>query len=70
MRDLRLGYTLSKNMVKKMKYVSGVNVYVQGSNLFMWTKWRGYDPEAGASNINLSEFPNPRRLTAGLEINF
>jgi TonB-linked SusC/RagA family outer membrane protein len=70
MRDLRLGYNLSKNTLKKMKYVSGVNVYVQGSNLFMWTKWRGYDPEAGASNINLSEFPNPRRVTAGLEINF
>jgi hypothetical protein len=70
MRDVRLGYTLPKNLLNRVKYVSGMNLYVQGSNLFMWTHWRGYDPEAGSSNINLSEFPNPRTFTAGLDINF
>jgi TonB-linked SusC/RagA family outer membrane protein len=69
-RDIRLGYTIPKNLIGKMKFFSGMNFYIQGSNLFMWTKWRGYDPEAGASNINLSEFPNPRTVTAGLDINF
>jgi hypothetical protein len=57
-------------MLNKIKYVSNINVYVQGSNLFIWTKWRGLDPEAGGVNINLSEFPNPRSFTAGLDINF
>jgi TonB-linked SusC/RagA family outer membrane protein len=70
LRDLKLAYTLPKNIVSKLRFVSGASFYVQGSNLFMWTKWRGYDPEAGATNINLSEFPNPRTLTAGLDINF
>jgi hypothetical protein len=28
------------------------------------------DPEAGATNINLSEFPNPRTITAGIDITF
>jgi hypothetical protein len=70
LRDLRLSYTLPKNISSKLRFVSGANFYVQGSNLFLWTKWRGYDPEAGATNINLSEFPNPRTLTAGLDINF
>lgn len=69
-RDIRLGYTIPKNLIGKMKFFSGMNFYIQGSNLFMWTKWRGYDPEAGATNINLSEFPNPRTVTAGLDINF
>lgn len=69
-RDIRLGYTLPKNLVSKLKIVSNMNVFVQGSNLAIWTKWRGYDPEAGATNINLSEFPNPRTVTAGLDINF
>jgi hypothetical protein len=69
-RDIRLGYTLPKNLVSKLKIVSSMNVYVQGSNLAIWTKWRGYDPEAGATNINLSEFPNPKTITAGLDINF
>jgi len=70
MRDLRLGYTLPKKAINKVKFVSNVSCYVQASNLFIWTKWRGYDPEAGATNINLSEFPNPRTITAGLDINF
>jgi hypothetical protein len=70
MRDLRLGYTLPKKVINKVKFVSNVSCYVQASNLFIWTKWRGYDPEAGATNINLSEFPNPRTITAGLDINF
>jgi hypothetical protein len=69
-RDLRVAYTLPKNMLNKIKFVSNINVYVQGSNLFIWTKWRGLDPEAGGVNINLSEFPNPRSFTAGLDINF
>jgi TonB-linked SusC/RagA family outer membrane protein len=69
-RDLRVAYNLPKNMLNKIKYVSNINLYVQGSNLFIWTKWRGLDPEAGAENINLSEFPNPRTFTAGLDINF
>jgi hypothetical protein len=70
LRDLRLGYTVPKKSIDRIKFVSSLSFFVQGSNLFMWTKWRGYDPEAGASNINLSEFPNPRTVTAGLDINF
>ena len=70
MRDLRLGYTLPKTIINKIKFVSNMSCYVQASNLFIWTKWRGYDPEAGATNINLSEFPNPKTITAGLDINF
>lgn len=70
LRDLRLGYTVPKASLEKVKFVSNINFYVQGSNLFLWTKWRGRDPEAGATNLNLSEFPNPRTITAGLDITF
>jgi len=69
-RDLKVAYTLPKSMLSQTKFISGANLFIQGSNLFMWTKWRGPDPEAGGQNINLSEFPNPKSLTAGLDINF
>ena len=69
-RDLKVGYTLPKSMLSKTKFISGANLFIQGSNLFMWTKWRGPDPEAGGVNLNISEFPNPKSLTAGLDINF
>lgn len=70
LREVRLQYTLPSDIVKKTKIVSSARFYVLGNNLFIWTKWRGLDPEAGATNINLSEFPNPRSITAGLELNF
>ena len=70
LRDVKLGYTVPKAKIEKLKFVSNINLYVQGSNLFIWTKWRGPDPEAGATNLNLSEFPNPRTITAGIDITF
>ena len=70
LRDVTLGYTVPKVVTSKLKFVSNINVYVQGTNLFMWTKWRGMDPEAGPVNINLSEFPNPRAITGGLNVTF
>ncbi len=70
LRDVTLSYTLNKSVTDKLKFISKARFYVQGSNLFIWTRWRGMDPEAGAVNINLSEFPNPRALTAGVDITF
>jgi TonB-linked SusC/RagA family outer membrane protein len=70
LREISLSYAVPSSMLKKLKYVSNVRAYVQGNNLAIWTKWRGRDPEAGATNINLSEFPNPRTITAGFDITF
>jgi hypothetical protein len=65
-----LAYTLPSTLLDRVKFISSARVFVQGTNLYMWTKWRGMDPEAGPVNINLSEFPNPRAFTAGLDISF
>ena len=70
LRDVTLSYTVPSDIAGKSKILSNAKFYVQGSNLFIWTKWRGRDPEAGGSNINLSEFPNPRAITAGVELTF
>lgn len=69
-RDLTISYSVPKAAIEKLKFISKVNFYVQGTNLFIWTKWRGMDPEAGPVNINLSEYPNPRGITGGLDITF
>ena len=70
LRDVTLAYTLPRATLAKTKVISNARIYVQGSNLFIWTKWRGPDPEAGSVNINLSEYPNPRAFTAGIEVTF
>mgnify|MGYP003346389297 FL=1 len=70
LRDVKIVYNVPKDLAKQLKFVSNASIFVQGSNLYIWTKWRGTDPEAGATNINLSEFPNPRTITAGLDVTF
>jgi hypothetical protein len=70
LRDIKLGYDLSNSLLAKTRVISKASLFVQASNLAIWTKWRGMDPEAGATNINLGEFPNPRSITAGLDITF
>jgi hypothetical protein len=70
LRELRMGYTLPRATLDKVKWISNLNFFVQGNNLFLWTKWRGRDPEAGNTNINLSEFPNPRTITVGIDVTF
>jgi len=70
LRDIKLAYNFPRSALAKTKFISNASVYIQGTNLYIWTKWRGMDPEAGATNINLSEFPNPRTVTAGIDITF
>jgi hypothetical protein len=70
LRDLTIGYNMPQNLIQKTKFITRARFFVQGTNLFIWTKWRGMDPEAGGTNINLSEFPNPRAVTMGLNITF
>ncbi len=70
LRDVTLSYNLPANILSRTGFISRANVYVQANNLFIWTKWRGMDPEAGAVNINLNEFPNPRAITGGVRVTF
>jgi TonB-linked SusC/RagA family outer membrane protein len=70
-----LGYTLPKSVLNTIK-VSRARVFVNAYNLFLITKYKGWDPEVNAdyqaSNINLGvdfySAPQPRTITFGLNI--
>lgn len=70
LREVTLSYDFQNSLLRNTSFLSKARFFVQGNNLFLWTKWRGRDPEAGAVNINISEFPNPRAVTAGLQLTF
>jgi TonB-linked SusC/RagA family outer membrane protein len=70
LKDVTIAYTVPSDMLTRVKFISRMRFYAEAQNVFMWTKWRGMDPEAGAININLSEFPNPRAFTLGLDLTF
>jgi len=67
-RNLKLGYNLSQSIVSKLRLSSAL-IYVQGENLYTWTKWPGFDPEDN-NNVASFEYPNPRTFTFGLNVNF
>lgn len=44
LQDLSISYNLGR-LIKNAK-ISALNLYVSGKNLFTWTDWDGWDPEA------------------------
>jgi TonB-dependent starch-binding outer membrane protein SusC len=73
-RQLQLGYTLPGSVTEKMK-VKNVRVYVSLDNYFVFTKYKGFDPEIGSSayntvGIDRGTYPFPRKVVGGLSFTF
>ncbi len=77
-KSLILGYTLPSNTLSRFK-IERLRVYVQASNLFQITKYKGLDPELQGSNLNdqtnfgidFGNYPNNQRMyIVGVNLNF
>jgi len=75
-QNVRIGYTLPANWAKKV-FMSSLNAYVSGQNIYTFTKYSGLDPEVGAlnqdptlQNIDYGRYPSPRVITVGLNAQF
>ncbi len=71
LRNARIAY----NIGNVGNYIKGLNVYVSGSNLFVITKFSGFDPEVNidkntngypSRSIEYIPYPTPRSLVVGL----
>jgi hypothetical protein len=69
MKNLMLSYTLQPKALEKMKGIGGARMYVQGQNLFTFTKFSGIDPES-TSNVYAAQYPMSKQFSIGLELNF
>jgi TonB-linked SusC/RagA family outer membrane protein len=72
LRALTLGYTLPKVFTEKIK-IEKVRFYVTGSNLLLFTKYTGADPESNIGTQNIQGYdygtpPQPRTVQFGLNI--
>ena len=61
-----LGYTLPERMSKKIG-MSKLRIFVNGNNLYVWSKVKQKDPEVQDNGL---AYPIPRTYSAGLNINF
>ena len=79
-KNIQLTYTVPKNLLSKIK-LSSVQVYIQGQNLFTFTKYKGLDPDinlrtSGNDNqdihmgIDEGAFPVAKSYNVGLRVGF
>lgn len=69
LKNVRLSWTLPESWMKKTRFIRNLSVYLQGENLYTWTKYRGADPEVNGSTDYMA-YPKPRTLTFGIDVNF
>ncbi len=67
LRFAQIGYNFPQRFIEKTG-LSRLRVFGNAENLFTWTKWRGFDPEA-QDNTSLL-YPTPRILSIGFELGF
>ena len=73
---LTLGYTLPKTLLHKVK-MDNLRFYVTGYNLFLWTRYSGYDPENSTMRrtnltpgVDYSAYPKSRQFVFGVNVSF
>jgi hypothetical protein len=66
LRFVNLGYEFPPSLVDKAG-LRGASIFVSAENLLTITEWKGYD--ASTQNASASrDYPNPRIISAGIEI--
>jgi hypothetical protein len=66
-KNITLGYTLPKALMKKIQLTSA-RFYLSGQNIFTLTKYSGFDPEVGTSGIDNNVYPVTRTFTVGVNL--
>ena len=52
LQDVSLTYKFSDRLLNKAG-MKGAQIYIAGKNVYTWTKWSGWDPETGVSDLPL-----------------
>lgn len=74
LRNIQFGYTVPSSVLRKI-HVESLRVYVAANNLVTLTRYMGFDPDLGASNVlsagvDYGMYPQARSIMSGLQIKF
>jgi TonB-linked SusC/RagA family outer membrane protein len=75
-RNIALSYTFNSKILGKLKFINDLSIGVSVENLWVATKYPGYDPEVGAfttdrgQSIDFYAYPRPTTVSANLKITF
>ena len=68
LKTATFGYTFPTALLKRVK-IDRARLYVQGYNLYTWSKWTGFDSEfINLGSGNNGTIPQPKTLTFGLQL--
>lgn len=67
-QNVTLGYTI--NLPKEKIVASKLRLYVNASNLYTFTHFKGYDPEVDLLGVYYGGYPRLRNWTFGIDITF
>jgi len=63
--------------LKKKKFLNSMKVFASGTNLFILTKYKGYDPEVSSfglnglnQNVDFGSIPQYRTFSTGINVSF
>ncbi len=69
--------TLSYRFDIRKTWMKSVTLSLSGENLFLWTKYNGFDPDVSTESedsalrrVDLGAYPKSRTVTAGVKVNF
>ena len=73
-QNVQIGYTISNKSSQKIG-IDKMRIYTSVSNLYTFTKYRGFDPSASSGSpigggIDNGFYPTPRTFIVGLNLNF
>ncbi len=78
LKSVSLGYNVPVNLIKQIKFIEGLRIYVTGQNLLTITKYTGTDPEVNshgangnanvAGGIDFNSFPAFRTFVFGVKL--
>ena len=74
--NITLGYSIPQRMLERIKAISRFRIYATVNNLYTFTKYSGFDPEASTRGsaltpgLDYSAYPRSRYLLAGVNVSF
>ena len=79
LNNLSLGYNLKPALLNLSRWCSGIRLSVTGTNLWLSTKYNGYDPEVNTDRsingissygIDYLSYPKAKTVLFGLKLTF
>jgi len=69
LKTTQFGYNVPKKVLAKV-HINSLRVYAQGTNLYTYTKYPGYDPENfdASGNSNAGTVPTSKNFTFGVQL--